>query len=477
MKLANHFDSLLKDTVNLNQTRIDRLNNHVDAVADFLRSSGYGASIKRFSAQGSWAHKTIIKPLENNEFDADLVMFVRPVAGWSPKNYVSDLYRVFRDSGTYREKTGRNTRCITLDYSGDFHLDVVPCIVRENNGQEDEYHVCNFRDDLFEPADPEGYTAWLAERNAWTGNNQLRKVTRLVKYLRDIKGRFSVKSILLTTLLGNQAQKRDQWEQDTFYTDLPTSLKCIFRGLDDFLQNHPAMPEVRNPVLPAENFNRHWDQQKYDNFRGKIHEYREWIDDAYEESEREDSIRKWRRVFGDAFAAAVVLENKAAVGIEVFDGQTDAVDVVEKVRRIGPGVLNRMPVALLHVQSPGWKMVDKLEVFVRAKLFDQIRGNSLCTVASGEVLQKQQALMFEARMADGWPFSRDDYRVEWRVVNTGPEAKKNGCLRGDFYHSNPHAVRWEETRYRGAHWVEAFLVRKRDNICLGKSARFFVVIE
>lgn len=477
MKLASYFDAFLKDTVNLNQTRIGRLNNHVDAVKDFLRSSGYGASVKRFSAQGSWAHKTIIKPLENKEFDADLVMFVRPAANWSPKDYVADLYRVFRGSGTYREKTGRNTRCITLDYYGDFHLDVVPCIVRENEGRETGYQVCNFRSDDYEVADPEGYTAWLAERNAWTGNNELRKVTRLVKYLRDIKGRFSAKSILLTTLLGNQIIETDQQERDTFFPDVPTGLKTIFGRLDDFLQAYPLMPEIKNPVLPQENFTRHWDQDKYENFRNNINRYRQWIDEAYDEPARQESIRKWRRLFGDDFAPGVVTENKAVGGIEAFDGQTAAVDVVEKVKRIGPGVLNRIPVALPHVQPPGWKMVNKYGVFVSTKLCDQIRGNSLCTIASGEVLKKEQALRFEARMNDGWPFSKDDYRMEWRVVNSGPEAKENGCLRGDFYSSDPPAVRWEETLYRGAHWVEAFLIRKRDNICLGKSERFFVVIE
>jgi len=197
MKLSEHFDSFLEDVVNLNQTRIDRLEGHVKAIQEFLQNSGYGAEIIRFSPQGSWAHKTIIKPLSGKEFDADLVMFVDRDEEWLPKNYVNNLYDIFKGSDRYKDKVSRGTRCVALDYAGDFHLDVVPCIVDGYYGLT--FHVCNRNSDEFEPTAPEAYSAWLSERNKWTGNDMLQHSIRLLKYLRDIKTRFSVKSILLTT--------------------------------------------------------------------------------------------------------------------------------------------------------------------------------------------------------------------------------------------------------------------------------------
>jgi hypothetical protein len=56
--------------------------------------------------------------------------------------------------------------------------------------------------------DGEGF-ALFAGRNAVTGNNLLRKVTRLLKYLRDIKGTFSAKSVLLATLSNGRACDAD----------------------------------------------------------------------------------------------------------------------------------------------------------------------------------------------------------------------------------------------------------------------------
>ena len=101
-----------------------------------------------------------------------------------------------------------------------------------------------------------------------------------MKYLRDIKGTFSVKSVLLTTLLGERIYDLESVFSSQF-SDVPTSLKVLIGRLDDWLQTRPDMPTISNPVLTNENFNRHWDQAKYENFRNKINQYRRWIDDAY----------------------------------------------------------------------------------------------------------------------------------------------------------------------------------------------------
>ena len=62
------------------------------------------------------------------------------------------------------------------------------------------------------------------------------------------------------------------------------------------------------------------------------------------------------------------------------------------------------------------------------------------------------------------PFSAADYDVRWRVVNTDQEAAQARGLRGGFYKSDAPGARWESTAYHGAHWVEAFVIRKRDDI-------------
>lgn len=70
MKHVNHFNSFMADVVNLNQTRMDQLENSIGALKAFIENASWEPRIRSFSAQGSWAHKTIIRPVDGKAFDA-----------------------------------------------------------------------------------------------------------------------------------------------------------------------------------------------------------------------------------------------------------------------------------------------------------------------------------------------------------------------------------------------------------------------
>lgn len=161
-----------------------------------------------------------------------------------------------------------------------------------------------------EQIDPNGFNDWFKQKNGYVGNDNLIVVVRFLKYPRDIKKTFSVKSVLLTILIG----ERVEWLLDADlgfgnrFIDLPITLLIIIRRFDEYLQKNADMLEVCNPILTDESFTRLWDQDKYSSFRECIHRYAEWIEDAYVEEDRDESILKWRRVFGDDFAKSMNLE-------------------------------------------------------------------------------------------------------------------------------------------------------------------------
>ena len=294
MKNINAFKEFLTDEVNLNQSRIDILEQKIESIKTFLKENL--ECYRKLEKQGSYAMQTIIKPVkENDEFDADLLVYCREIEGWSPADYIQELYGLFKNSGNYIHLVKRKTRCVTLDYSGDFHLDLVPCVEKD-----DSTYICNFQKNEFEETDGTGYRQWLSDKTTYT-DGELKRVTRLMKYLRDHKKNFSVKSILLTTMLGNSVDNILRSE----FTDTPTALLKIVTSLNTYLSNNPQMPVIENPVIPDEDFNRHWDQEKYENFCDKISIYREKIEDAYYEEDRNSSIRKWRKVFGDKFGKII----------------------------------------------------------------------------------------------------------------------------------------------------------------------------
>jgi len=484
MKLVSHFNTFLADIVNLNATRVTQLYDNIEALKGVLRASDWPPKIKFFAPQGSWAHKTIIKPVENKAFDADLLVFVEPVDDWTAKDYLSELRAVFANHPTYEDKVRRYSHCVTIEYVGDRKIDIAPCVV--DRGGVTRLEVCNFNTDEFERSEPGKYTDWLVERNGWTGGNGLRKVTRLLKYLRDIKRTFSCPSVLFTTVLGERIVSSDSLNT-TDFADLPTALKTIVGRLDDWLQANPTRPTVTNPELTSEILSDLWDDARYANFRDKIHTYRTWIDDAYTEADRDESIGKWQRVFGDDFAKSVVVEKAAHVSDEAralvessalappgFAGDLVAL-FTQFGRRALPANFDRLP----HKQRPKWRSLPSplFKVSVVATLHSSRNGGRIGTLESGTApLPKHNWLNFRARTGVGMPIS-SDYEVHWRVTNTDQEAKRADALRGGFERSNDGSSRWERLEYRGVHTVEAFVVRKRDQLLVSWSNPFYVVIE
>src|SRR5947209_20170848 len=132
MKFVNDFAAFLREEVNLNQTRLDRLQESVDALENFLSGHEiFGKIFLDFIPAGSWAHRTIIRPVqENDEFDADALLAVKERTDWQPKDYLQQLWSAFRSHETYKPLARRKTRCVRIDYAGEFHIDVVPYVER-----------------------------------------------------------------------------------------------------------------------------------------------------------------------------------------------------------------------------------------------------------------------------------------------------------------------------------------------------------
>jgi hypothetical protein len=478
MKLAEHFKTFLDDHVNLNKTRIGLLENSIDAVKAAVQTSTWEAEINGFASQGSWAHQTIIKPQANGEFDADLLVFVKPKEGWEAKDYVNKLAAAMECNGNYKDKLRRYSHCVTIEYTGERRIDIAPCV--QGRLYPEQLEVCNRVANQFEASAPIAYTEWVIQKNSIVGTNDLKKVTRLLKYIRDIKGNFTCPSFLFTTLLGYRINESDK--DSSSFSDLPTTLKTLVGRLDDWLQMYPNVPDIRNPILTSEIQSDIWDGTKYSNFRDKINLYRGWIDDAYDEQDRDESIGKWQRVFGDNFAAGEAKESARisesvvkTTGAVVVAGHFR--DLVDMIKAVGAKALPARLTKLPYISRPTWRLApNSLTVRVAAELLTSHYGQRIRPIDSLEPLQNGYSVRFTASNNVGAPFP-PGYSVKWRVTNTDRAAYDAGQLRGGFYGSDSGTSRTEDLEYRGVHFVQAFLLRKSDNRLVGTSEPFYVVIE
>lgn len=479
MKLIADFREFLSDTVNLNQTRLILLQERAETIENFLRGSDWKPRISTVLTQGSWAHDTIIRPVDGGEFDADLLVRIHPVDGWSAAQYVKELGRVFLESGRYSDKTAVYDYCVTVTYADDCKIDIAPLVTdREYQGV---LEVCDRRNNCFDESRPDEYTRWVREKNGYSGNNSFRKATRLIKYIRDIKRRFSCPSILLTTLIGYQIEWSDK--DSNAFADTPTALQTIIGRLDDWLQLRPDKPVVSNPSLPAEDFADLWNDTQYANFRNFVNKYRKWIDEAVGAQSRADSIERWRRVFGDEFAKGEDVKKTEASAIQhasalLMESAAHLDSLVDNVIDFGINILPPWFRTPSHIQAPQWKPAEHVSrnVHVSGEYRASKSSDKTHPISSGEPLPPSGGVWFDVRVNKFQAVPANCY-VRWRITNTGVVAMALKRGRGGFETPTDGHRRWEPLEYRGVHMAEAFIIRKGDDRLVGVSEPFYVVIQ
>lgn len=156
MKHVDLFKDFLKDTVNLNDTRIRELEKSTEAIKNAIRASAWEPHVHGWMEQGSWAHKTIIKPVDQGEFDADLIVLVKPVDGWDAAKYIDKLYEAVRANSTYKDMVRRWSHCVTITYANEKKVDIAPVLV--DRGGIERLEVCNRVSNQFERTEPKKYT-------------------------------------------------------------------------------------------------------------------------------------------------------------------------------------------------------------------------------------------------------------------------------------------------------------------------------
>ncbi|MGH2532377.1 MAG: nucleotide-binding domain-containing protein [Thermomicrobiales bacterium] len=444
MKLVDDFESFLRSEVNLNQSRLDTLQERVAAIEAFLDDEAtFGPILLDLIPAGSWAHRTIIKPVSDNDgFDADLLLHVTEQAAWQPKEYIGKLYAAFRANGTYRELVHRKTRCMRIDYAGEFHIDLVPYFE-----QAGLHYITNRLEPedtgKLEESNPEGYTAWIDERQRATSGSFI-KVVRLLKYLRDFKNTFSCKSIILTTLLGEQVNEIEAMLDPDRYKDVPTTLNTLLTKLADALP--PTMPAVMDPAGTGDNFtDRYKEGWNYENFRTQMKYYAERVKEAYDETDREESIAAWQAIFGDQFKPGS-LAKVAAIAPRSASVPWD-----------GEQFIDRPPFGIPIQISPHYR----LKITGRCTGLDsgtikRRQGFRQFDLSSrGYRVEKQRSLVFKITRTN----VPSPYTVYWKVRNGGDEAFRLGALRGEITQDQGRNARTETTSYKGTHYVECYIVK------------------
>jgi hypothetical protein len=189
-------------------------------------------------------------------------------------------------------------------------------------------------------------------------------------------------------------------------------------------------------------------------------------------------------VFGEEFAkghailAKSLNEERSLATSLLVSTAAHADGIVDAVKRLGTTILPVWFYTPPHMQQPKWSALPHMSsnVQVYAKWQPSKSSSTSTVVRHDDVLPRNGGIWFDAGI-NGSGELPAGFRVQWRVTNTGAAALAIGAGRGEFYPPMVGNTRWEALAYRGVHIVEAFIIRRSDDVLVGKSPPFHVVVE
>lgn len=430
---VREFNAFLRDYVNLNQTRINTLQSRVSSLDAFL---GEDSSLSEFVAddlipQGSFAHKTIIRPYTGNDFDADVLLPMDEQPDWDPKKYTIELQKVLEASSRYKGKTILGKRCVTIDYAGNFHIDVVPFVTRADNST----YITHRIDNEWIRQDPVALTAWIEESSRAT-NGHLIRVIRLMKYLRD-RSSLNVASVVLTAMLTERVHSFGGVDE---YQNVATTLVALVEDLNDYLGLLTSAPWVDDRI--GQNLADRLTHTGFLNLQSQVKTWARKMRSALD-APADESVGKWREVFGEKFGLFASAELVPATSLK-------AMETFEKREAPGEQSLERdhhIPVRL--DPNATVRLVGRMSASRRAS------GRYRPMRNSGNHVPIGRSLSFTVEDCNVPP----PYEFYWKVRNSGAEAVERNSLRGEIVRRGDKIT--ERSDFAGNHWVQVWVVKDR----------------
>lgn len=273
-------DSLLDsmaEAIQLDKSRYERMKQAYEAVKEWIDGDEVFFKPYKYDVypHGSVRIQTSVKPISSDEFDLDIVVhLIADYSITSPSKVYNELKRRLNEHEKYMKMLELKNRCIRLNYSGDFHMDIMPGI-QESPFDNNKIKVPDRKLNSWVSSNPKGYADWFLAKanlikesylekalkaenlpaNDFQSKKPLQRAVQLIKRYRDEyfsnDSSHKTSSIILTTIAGQLYNGEDS----------------IFHTIDGIITSlahkvHlPVRLKILNPVNPEEDFTDKWDSE------------------------------------------------------------------------------------------------------------------------------------------------------------------------------------------------------------------------
>ena len=318
MELASQFERFLGN-IRVDQPKLNRIKSAHSKLRRALESDGYvSPALLDTFLQGSYVHGTAIRPLgKSADYDVDVCCLLDLsqvlIQTDEPKPLVRWLARRIKRMEAYRGKVSMRTRCVRIDFPGEFHMDVVPLIEASSpgsivfpnaslldvvplaeNGRRHNSNllVPNVVVNGWEATNPNGLREWYRQQNHRT-SGRFTRVARMMKHWRNQA--FDVHTG--PPSVGFEVMLANSWPLHA--NSDASAVSGVLRQMSTsfiFLS-----PTATNPSLLSEDLLRDWSRDNHEVFLSELRASADLAAQALRETDEGGSIALWQRLFRTRF--------------------------------------------------------------------------------------------------------------------------------------------------------------------------------
>lgn len=289
----------------LDKTRREKMETAYKAVSEVLENdSEFFKDLEIvLYPQGSARIGTTTKPINQEDFDLDVVLHVYDLYNkFSPEEIYNALVRVLQNHSYYKTIMEKKSRCVRLNYKGDFHMDILPACMQTIYDFE-KIAIPEKALNSWSSGNPKGYANRFMQRaqsvkvsmlkkfssdlikasleteplpDDFYDKTPLQRAVQLIKRYRDIyyqDKEYPVSSIVLTTLVSESYNG-----EESIYDTISNVVSRIKNRYSDSISKKVRF-KVFNPVDSEEEFTDSWTAQHYNSFDSFISDfYKNWLE-------------------------------------------------------------------------------------------------------------------------------------------------------------------------------------------------------
>lgn len=383
---------------------------------------------------GSYAKHTSIRPAKDDKKrDVDIIVVTGHSSIDNSSDVLSELFDVLQESSTYKSAELQH-HSIGIELS-QVSIDVVPVIQDEED--ESLYYVCDSETGEWIKTDPKGHKSWSTQVNQ-DNHREYKPLVKIFKWWRRINCPSEVrypKGITLEKLIADNLGDSEKSTEDFL---ISTIQNIISAYKEDYVDNG-TVPYLADPSDKIEDNDllAGYSTDDFSQFITKLSEHADLL------NSKGASNDVWREILGREFPQDSSTKSSYAFVVCATAS---------------------------HRQKPIWPMSHSGAAFIGLRVQD-INGNLIEYENNGEPLDKGLSLQFQAYTGVKKPFT-----VKWQITNTGEEAQRACCMRGNFENSDIGEMgKRETTSYSGSHSVQCFIIKK--GICVAKSKDLIINIK